>query len=206
MKNMKNKISAIILSTLIIGAISFSFKPHGEKRIVVIDAGHGGKDNGSAHENIYEKTIVESIAKKIKALNKDEHVEIILTRTNDDFIELKDRIEKVNTQKASLLISLHVNWSPNAETNGLMAFVSKENSEYEKSNALANKLIEALTSEHLAKGEVKPVKFEILSKTNCPAVSIEIGYISNEKNRKYLLTEEAQNDIAKKILANLIIK
>ena len=65
-----------------------------EKTItVVIDAGHGGADNGARSANgLKEKDITLSIAKKIAVLNSNEHINILLSRDNDQTISVRDRV------------------------------------------------------------------------------------------------------------------
>ena len=55
-----------------------SFKLIEDKKVVVIDVGHGGKDDGFINGSAYEKEIVGNISKNIKAFNKKKDIEIIL--------------------------------------------------------------------------------------------------------------------------------
>jgi N-acetylmuramoyl-L-alanine amidase len=71
-------------------------KEHKNKRIIVIDAGHGGKDFGAKINDEIESKIVESISKKIKLLNVKDEIEIVLLREDDSFIGLNERLEKIN--------------------------------------------------------------------------------------------------------------
>jgi len=75
---------------------------------VMIDAGHGGKDNGTTGANSVEKDIVLDIAEKLQVKSNSE-IEIILTRNSDEFIKLKKRSELANKQNVDLFISLHCN-------------------------------------------------------------------------------------------------
>ena len=74
-----------------------SFIPK-EKKVVIIDVGHGGKDRGSIHGELSEKDIVLEIDQKIQDLNSSEKLEIILTREIDHFIELEERVNFANQQ------------------------------------------------------------------------------------------------------------
>ena len=82
-------------------------------KTVVIDAGHGGKDAGcvSRDGKTYEKTITLDIArrlsKKIEAAYQD--VDVIMTRSDDRFVELENRAVIANKANANLFISIHVN-------------------------------------------------------------------------------------------------
>ncbi len=81
----------------------------GQKYVVVIDAGHGGKDPGAtAVTGGYEKEITLRAALKLKALlETDKRYEVRLTRDTDKFIELEDRVTLARNWGANLFISLH---------------------------------------------------------------------------------------------------
>lgn len=80
--------------------------------VIIIDAGHGGKDPGTLGDNnVKEKDITLSIALKLGNLIQQNFpaVRVIYTRQTDDFIELKDRTDIANLNRAKLFISIHVN-------------------------------------------------------------------------------------------------
>lgn len=89
---------------------------------VVIDAGHGGKDSGavSKDKQSYEKTFTLSIAtllsEKIKQAFPD--VKVIMTRSTDKFVELRDRANIANKANANLFISIHINSATSTSPNG----------------------------------------------------------------------------------------
>jgi N-acetylmuramoyl-L-alanine amidase len=85
-------------------------KPSQRKAIVVIDPGHGGKDPGAVTKDLYEKTIVFKLAKKIKKMSKDyDSLEVKLTRDKDIFLPLEERAAIANKMEGDLFISLHAN-------------------------------------------------------------------------------------------------
>ena len=180
----------------------FAFKPLplSNKKTIVIDAGHGGKDIGAQIGAEQEKKIVENIANKISLLNGKDEIEIILLRKDDSFIELSERVSEINKIKPDLVISLHVNSSQDLNENGVNAFVSKQNVFYEKSKESAKDLVDKISNEKLAKGEVKDANYFVLKNSKCPALLVEIGYLTNENNRTYLISENGQNEIANKIV------
>jgi N-acetylmuramoyl-L-alanine amidase len=107
--------------------------------IVVIDAGHGGKDYGASVGNAREKDIVLDLAlrvgKSIQATYPE--VKVIFTRTKDVFIPLHERANIANKNKADLFISIHVNGNDNTRAYGTETFVlgqhrSKDNLEVAK--------------------------------------------------------------------------
>jgi len=192
------KFSAVLAILTIFFLFSFKLLPS-DKKIIVIDAGHGGIDFGAQIGAYQEKKIVENIANKIKLLNDKDEIKIILLRQDDSFIELNERVSRINKINPSLLISLHVNASKNINENGVHAYVSKENGFYEKSKESAVQLVDKISTENLVKGEVKDGNYFVLKNSKCPALLVEIGYLSNQNDRTYLISESGQNEIAIKI-------
>lgn len=98
---------------------------HNQKKLnkinnIVLDPGHGGKDPGATYYGISEKNITLDIAVKIKnILEKEYKKNVFLTREQDTFISLEDRVKKANSSKGELLVSIHINAAPNKkEKNG----------------------------------------------------------------------------------------
>lgn len=112
---------------------------------VVIDPGHGGKDPGAVGKNSYEKNIVLDIALRAGKLIDDAYdgkVEVIYTRTTDEFIELHKRAQIANESGADLFISIHCNSNPSSLPSGSETFVmglhkSQDNLEVAKSENAA---------------------------------------------------------------------
>lgn len=78
--------------------------------VVVIDAGHGGKDVGAQDNNAQEKDINLGVAQRLaEILKKKKGFKVILTRDGDKFVALHDRAQKANKAKADLFISIHTN-------------------------------------------------------------------------------------------------
>ena len=196
---MKTKMKLLVFAGVTAIFLSFAFKPISDKKIIVIDAGHGGKDLGATIDGEQEKLIVENIAQKINKLNQNNTVEIILLRQGDNYLELKERIDKTNSINPSLFISLHINSSKNRDDNGTCAYVSNKNDFYDQSLYFAKNLLESMSGINLAKGEVKDGNFYVIKNAKCPAVLLEIGYLSNPEDNKFISSENGQNEIAVKI-------
>jgi N-acetylmuramoyl-L-alanine amidase/beta-lactamase regulating signal transducer with metallopeptidase domain len=179
--------------------VNFQSKKPAQK-VIVIDAGHGGKDPGAKIDEELESKIVESIAKKIKALNGSEDLKIILLREDDSFVSLSDRVNKINQINPDLLISLHLNASKNPNEKGVNAFISSQNGFYDKSLEKANQLIEEISNNILTKGGVKDANLYIIKNSKCPAVLLEVGFLSNLNDKAYITSESGKDEIAKNIL------
>ena len=202
---MKNT-SLLLLAVIVL--ISFAFiKPNlneSKPITVVIDAGHGGDDLGATSNGIYEKVIVSQIAEKVKSLNADKNIIIKLTRTSDELITLDKRTEFINAIKPDLVLSLHANFNKNLEKSGVEFFVSDKSPFYEKSNKIANQLNIAFAKNNSLKvSETKIAPYHILKNSEAPAIIVELGYLSNVNDKKYLTNDAQQNEIAKNILSFL---
>ena len=195
---MKTKMKFFTVFMVAALALSFAFTTS-VKKTIVIDAGHGGSDFGATIEKQSEKQIVASIAKKIRSLGLNSNIKIVLLRAEDSNFELSDRIEKINNINPDLLISLHVNASKNQEQNGIEAYVNEKSDFYDQSLQAATNLVEAISNENLAKKEVKNAKFYLLRHAKCPALILEMGYLSNKNDREYISSSLGQDEIAKSI-------
>lgn len=191
----------ILGMALLVGAMSFTTPAN--RKLVVIDAGHGGHDIGATHGFHSEKEITSKIAKKIKGLNTNGNVDIILLRDNDDFKSLADRVDEINKLNADLVLSLHVNKNQNELASGIEAFVCDENAKHKDSKAHAEELVSILSTEKIKNRGVKTAPFMVLKKSNTAAVTLELGFISNVTDREYLTSNAGQNEIASKISSYL---
>jgi N-acetylmuramoyl-L-alanine amidase len=174
-----------------------------EKKIIVIDAGHGGQDFGATKEHLNEKNLTAEIAKKIKEIHTDSDVAIHFTRTNDEFLALNDRTNAINNLKPDLVLSLHINNNKNNNASGFEVFVSDKTEFLDKTKALAEQLSSKLSKTQLKNRGLKTAPFWILKKSDCPSMVVELGFISNENDRNFIASEKGQNEIAKHIVAFL---
>jgi len=168
-----------------------SFTPV-SKKIIVIDAGHGGNDLGANKNGILEKDLVLKIAQEIKkANNKDGKYEIVLTRDNDTYATVSERTAQINKLNPEMVISLHVNSTPEADTpkNGHEIFIQNTT----ESKSLAEKL-----SKKLGECNIREQNLHILKNSKSPALLVELGYINNTKEREYLNSNDGQREIAQK--------
>lgn len=162
------------------------------KKIIVIDAGHGGNDFGATMDGVSEKDMVLNIARQIKkASDKDGTYEVILTRSEDTSTTLTERTEQINKLNPEMVISLHINRTPEANTNksGHEILIQKTS----ESKSLAEKL-----SAKLGECSIKEENLHILRNSKSPAVLVELGYINNIKEREYMNSSDGQREIAKK--------
>ncbi|MCY1647842.1 N-acetylmuramoyl-L-alanine amidase [Caulobacter sp. SL161] len=97
------------------------------KKVVVIDAGHGGKDSGAVGANIYEKEVTLAAAKALKErLERTGRFQVVLTRETDTFVPLESRVQIARRADADLFISLHADSGPDATTRGASVYTLSE--------------------------------------------------------------------------------
>ncbi|NBV06476.1 MAG: N-acetylmuramoyl-L-alanine amidase [Proteobacteria bacterium] len=110
--------------------------------IIVIDAGHGGKDPGTIgdYARTKEKNITLAYAKELKkSLDNTKNYRVFLTRDDDFFIPLGQRVQKSRKLKADLFISLHANSIENPETSGFSIYTLSQKSSDKRAELLAQK-------------------------------------------------------------------
>jgi N-acetylmuramoyl-L-alanine amidase len=110
--------------------------------IIVIDAGHGGKDPGTIGNfaRTKEKNVTLSYAKEIaKQLANSKRYKVFLTRDDDYFIPLRKRVEKARHIKADIFISIHANAAADEQVSGFSLYTLSENSSDKQAELLAQK-------------------------------------------------------------------
>lgn len=109
------------------------------RRLVVIDAGHGGKDSGaSSRRGTREKDINLSAAKELaKLLAQEEIFEVLLTRDDDTFVPLDARSRMANDKRADIFISLHCNSHRNKKEDGFEVYFVSETASDPEAERLA---------------------------------------------------------------------
>lgn len=80
-----------------------------QNRIVVLDAGHGGKDCGAKIGKVCEKTLTLNISKKATEILKKRGYKVFVTRSGDKYLNLTDRTKMANDKNADIFISIHAN-------------------------------------------------------------------------------------------------
>ncbi len=104
--------------------VALTAVPEG-RRIVVIDAGHGGHDPGANSSYAVEKQVVLAVALKLKALLEREGIEVIMTREDDTFLSLQQR-SLFSSSDRNLFISIHANAVGNSKPAGIETWVFGE--------------------------------------------------------------------------------
>jgi N-acetylmuramoyl-L-alanine amidase len=197
---------------------AFSGRVHrapGKPITVVIDAGHGGVDNGAvASGGLKEKDINLSLALKVKQLAAAYGINVVLSRDGDILPgggksiqrSLHYRADIAAAKKADLFISLHTDASSGAGQPGFHIYVSKENLYFQQSARLGGVLIDAMKPSYTVGDELKENAGHVwvLRAATVPAVLILCGNIDNEQDREFISNDANQEKIARDILQGVV--
>jgi len=92
-------------------------------KIIVLDAGHGGKDPGAiGYKRYREKMVVIQIAKKVRDILKNRGYKVYMTRSNDRFVKLIRRTKYANKKKADIFVSIHANAARSKKAKGIECY------------------------------------------------------------------------------------
>ena len=177
------------------------------KNIVVLDCGHGGSDPGAQGGGYNEKDATYAILYEYakKYFDSDtSNVKAYWTRYDDTFVSLSDRASFASKVGADLFISLHMNSSTNTSATGTEVFYSTSNNTTQSNGLTSKKMASEFLSAMLEVMDttnrgVKTATYTVINKNTVPAVLIELGFISNEKDRAKIVDEEYQDRAAQKI-------
>ena len=166
-----------------------------DKVSIVIDAGHGGTDVGATGGGIYEKDITLDVSKRVEAILKQRGYQVKMTRPDDKFVSLQDRVTINEGYSPDIFVSIHVNSSVRPEITGVETHYY-----HQYSMSLAQTVHSAFASavQSPNRGLFKS-KFYVINHTTCPAILVEIGFISNANERAQLVSEKRKQATAKSI-------
>lgn len=214
-----NYIKYYLLVTLI---VLCTFSLSSQDFIVVVDAGHGGKDFGTNHYGVVEKKVNLAVAKllKDKIVNESSGISVVLTRDKDVFVELRDRAKISNDIDADLFLSIHCDAigakKLRATTYGSttqvmnikqmknLNFLSEEDrlerlDAMEKSIKMSDYVLEELeTVAHrkILGTKQNPRDLAVIRETKAPSLIVELDYITYRESGKYLNSEKGQEELA----------
>ena len=169
------------------------------KRNVVLDAGHGGSDVGAIKNGTYEKHITLDVAKRVEKLLKAQGYGVLMTRTDDSYISLQDRVAFSEAYAPDIFVSIHVNSSTSDAPNGIETHYYHPES-LQLAQTVHSSLVSSINAHD--RGTFKS-KFYVINHTTAPAILVEMGFISNTAERIQLLTNDRKQATAKAIVEGI---
>ncbi len=181
-------------------ALKFLASRDPDNLLVVLDAGHGGKDPGALGSDeegnivIKEKDANLKIANKVAAILKERGIKYKQTRSTDVYLALQEITDYANKLDADLFVSVHNNAVENTEISGTMVLYNGNGSD---TYGIDGKTIATYIKNEVVnnvditdRGIVSRPGLWVLRKTIMPAVLIECAFVTNEYDRSLLMDED----------------
>lgn len=172
-------------------------------KVIVLDAGHGGKDDGAVNSKIIERDLNLVLVKKLEKELVSQGATVYLTREDENDLstttvnrkrnDLYNRAKYIDKISPDMYISLHLNSSTSPSWRGLQIFYTSKNEK--------NKLIAETITNHLKEkmSNIREIKkdntYYMYKHISSPGILIEAGFISNPSDNYLLRNEEYQDKL-----------
>ncbi|MBW4466637.1 MAG: N-acetylmuramoyl-L-alanine amidase [Pegethrix bostrychoides GSE-TBD4-15B] len=170
--------------------------------VVVVDPGHGGGDPGAVGiGGIHEADIVLDVAQQVASLLEKQGIQAVLTRQDDQEVELEPRVDLADRLNAALFVSIHANAISlsRPDVNGLETYY------YESGRALAtsihNSLLDSISMNDRG---IRQARFYVLTETSMPAVLVEIGFVTGREDVVRFNSAASRSQIAAAIAQGVL--
>lgn len=169
-------------------------------KVVVVDAGHGGRAPGATKQGVSEKDVNLAIVLELKEIFEEsgENIGVYYTRTDDSNPTFDQRVQLANKSDADLFISIHNNSTASGRMSGINGTQVMYDEMSEDSKKFAEICLEEVTSEldSTDKGIVKGDSIYIIRTSEVPVALIEVGFLTNQRELDLLRTPEYQRQAA----------
>ncbi|MEO4054143.1 N-acetylmuramoyl-L-alanine amidase [Solibacillus sp. CAU 1738] len=174
-------------------------------RIIIVDAGHGGTDPGTASGNAIEKEITLNVATLVKKKLEKAGAIVKMTRTGDTYPTLSDRVSFAQKNYGEMFVSVHVN-SASSSAKGTETYYSVSNNTNEKEDyALATAINNQIVKNANMKNRgVKREDYFVIKGLVMPAVLVELGFATNPEDRDKLTSDKYVDIFAQSIYNGIV--
>lgn len=168
---------------------------------IVIDPGHGGKDSGTTgvRHGTLEKDINLSLSMLIADKLRSQGAEVQLTRDQDVFVELSDRVAVAQQFNADLYVSIHHN-SGKSSSSGIISFYYSQTKDKPLANTLQHEMI---LSTGMVDGGTRYGNYAVLRENTVPSVLLELGFLSNPAEEEKITSGSYQQTTAEAIASGI---
>lgn len=195
--------------TLDISKISYSDGLAG--KTVFLDAGHGGKDNGASGLNgLKEKDVNLDLTLKVADILRKQGANVILSRSDDQFVDLYERTSMANEKSADIFVSIHSNANTNRSVAGTSTYYyapttipslyQQKDDRYRLAQDVQRELIATLGRRDIG---VLQSNFAVLRTSMMPSILIETAFVSNPEEEALLGSEEFREKAATAIVSGI---
>ena len=221
---LKKKTMEVLMAALLLAAAyclsregaKLAEKIEGEKKIVIVDPGHGGMDPGKIGVNEEEeRTINLEISLLLKEKLEEEGIQALLTRETDEGLydenssnkkvqDLQRRVEMIHEIQPDCVVSIHQNSYSDPSVKGAQVFYYEDSVEGKKlAECIQSALVEQVDQENhrQVKGNTT---YYLLKRTDAPLVICECGFLSNPQEAELLSEEEYQGKLTDAIVSGVL--
>ncbi len=191
---------------------------------IVVDAGHGGKDDGARRNGLREADLNLAVAKRVETMLNEFGYEVVMTRSDDTFVGLQERADFANSHSESIFVSIHFNSHASQAVSGIETFYSVVKRRPEWDWKWIGFFSEPLSEEAVLDGEALAgyIQTALVMKTNLrnrgiksrdlsvtrnvygPAVLVETGFISNRIEATLLRNDDYKQRLAAGITEGIL--
>ena len=170
-------------------------------KLIVLDAGHGGSDPGAQRAGVSEKDLTMQITNQLKKRLIQMGARVVMTRSDDTFISLEERVKITNENQPDLFVSIHINaLESTSSIYGIETYYQTEQSR-PLAMAIHQQLVQGLG---VPDRSVRKARFYVINHTPVPAILAEVGFISNPQERDNLGAADYQGKIADSVSAGIV--
>jgi N-acetylmuramoyl-L-alanine amidase len=186
---------------------STATSPTQERILVTIDPGHGGKDPGAIGvDGLPEIAVILPIAQKVATILREKGIEVQMTRDDDSFVGLDERVNMSRQAGATLFVSIHANSiDDRPDVNGLETYHYNIGEEFAQTVHQTILDYFNLTKRiPLEDRRVRSARFLVLRKSTIPAILVETGYLSSPQESPHLGDIKYQTFMAEAIAQGIL--
>ncbi|QYK59172.1 MAG: N-acetylmuramoyl-L-alanine amidase [Fimbriimonadaceae bacterium] len=177
-------------------------------KVVVVDAGHGGRDSGANHGGVMEKTVALQTAQRLANELSKAGASVVMTRADDTFVNLSERPEIANRARADLFVSVHYNSNTVANSrSGTIVFYHKRDPQ---GMLLAECVRAAIAKKNRlpcmgiwSDQRIYQSGFAVLRGATMPAVLLELGFLNHATDRALSVRPDFQQDMAEAVVRGI---
>ncbi|MTI95168.1 MAG: hypothetical protein FH749_06725 [Firmicutes bacterium] len=171
-------------------------------RVIALDPGHGGRDPGAVGvTGLQEKEINLDVSLRVADQLRAEGATVIMTRENDVFIPLTQRVSIAQAAGAEVFVSVHANAHPSPQIGGTETYYfrngANSNASFKLANLMQSELVGALKLRDIG---VKDGSFHVIRQTSMPSALLELAFLSNAHEESLMRTDEFRQNAADAIV------
>ena len=180
------------------------------KKIILIDAGHGGYDPGKVSGSTQEKTINLAIAQKLQAYLEQADATAFMTRVDDSDLartkksDMRSRKLTADTSSADIFVSIHQNSYPSSSVKGAQVFYFNHSDNSKRLAQCIQNELKSFIDNNNKREVTENSSYYVLKNTSMPAVIVECGFLTNPSEKGMLQDPDYQDKIAWAIYMGIV--